>query len=114
MSITKFNWLLREKAELTQEMLAILAGTSRAHLNQVLNNMPGRGHQTRKKLVRLVWTEGHANAGERILTDEMLNELGWDENGKLLHSVAQPVRGTFPVEQISETSRSNKNNGETV
>lgn len=109
MSIGRFNWLLREKAELTQEMLAILAGMSRAHLNQVLNNVPGRGYQTRKRLARLVWSEGHERAGERILTEEMLHELGWDANGKLLAPPARLVRGTFHREQTE-----NQTNGEKV
>lgn len=58
---------------LTQAALASAIGSSRAHVCLVLNNTPGRGRLTRKKLAPLL------TPSERAL-------LGWST-------------GTFPVEQ---------------
>lgn len=49
---------------LNTEKLARLIGTGRAHLTDVLNNMPGHGHFTRPKLFP-------------HLTDEEIQLLGW-------------------------------------
>ena len=54
--------------------LARAIGSSRAHVCLVLNNTPGRGHYTRRKLA------GHLTERERRL-------LGWGPSGQL-----------FPVE----------------
>lgn len=80
----RFYWLLAQQ-ELNSVMLAALVGTSRAHLNRVLNNTPGRGHFTRRKLAGLAWTAPHPNAGTYVLTGEMLGELGWDRSGKIMN-----------------------------
>lgn len=82
--LDRFYWLLQEQ-ELNTTMLAALAETGRAHLNQVLNNKPGRGHTTRRKLAQLTWTFPHPNAGTYVLTEEMLGELGWDRSGKIMN-----------------------------
>lgn len=47
------NWEIHRRLHgrgLTQKKLAALAGTGRAHVSQVLNNKPGRGHLTRRRL----------------------------------------------------------------
>ena len=64
---------LRERG-VRQEDLAERIGSSRAHVCQVLNGVPGRGHRTRKKLAPL-------------LTERERTILGWTTEGKL-----------FPVE----------------
>ena len=55
----------------TQADLAKAIGSSRAHVCQVLNGVPGRGGKTRKKLAPL-------------LTEAECNLLGWDSKGNLL------------------------------
>jgi hypothetical protein len=50
----------------TVETLAVKIHSSRSHVNQVLANKPGRGGQTRKKLIPL-------------LTDEEIAALGWEK-----------------------------------
>lgn len=54
----------------TQAKLAAAIGSSRAHVSLVLNNTPGRGYRTRKKLAPL-------------LTARELDLLGWDAIGQL-------------------------------
>jgi hypothetical protein len=57
--------------------LAAEIESGRSHVNQVLNNVPGRGYQTRRKLVSLF---------RRNFTywRDFLITLGWDENGNRL------------------------------
>lgn len=62
----------------TQARLAAHIGSGRAHVSQVLNNVPGRGHRTRKKLAPL-------------LTQRELDLLGWTATGTRAR--------VFPVER---------------
>lgn len=45
----KFYKLLRERG-MTATLLAELSGTGRSHLSEVLNNKPGHGGHTRRKI----------------------------------------------------------------
>lgn len=67
----KFLSLLHERG-LTVERLAEFAKSGRAHVTQVLANVPGRGNLTRPKLVP------HLTADELAL-------LGWNARGEVLH-----------------------------
>ena len=60
---------LRERG-VRQEDLAERIGSGRSHVCQVLNNVPGRGGRTRKKLAPL-------------LTPRELTLLGWAFDGRL-------------------------------
>lgn len=76
MPIAKFTSLLHERG-LTQADLARVAGSHRSHVNQTLNNVPGRGPFTRKKLAPYLTTAERA-------------ALGWDEHGHLVpHGMLQ-------------------------
>ena len=72
----------------TVEALAENISSSRAHVTQVLNNVPGRGHQTRRKLARLF------KANFTYWRDLLLT-LGWDENGNRLTGGDQAVNGVM-------------------
>lgn len=65
--------LLHARGENTTTLAAKIC-SSRTHVGQVLNNDPGRGGQTRRKLAPL-------------LTPEELALAGWDQAGNLLSSV---------------------------
>lgn len=54
---------------LTVAKLAALIGSGRAHVNQVINNKPGRGHFTRRRLIP------HLAAAEKAA-------LGWTFHGE--------------------------------
>jgi len=69
-------WLLSCQNDQTGQPLTIATlarriGSSYAHVNRVLANAPGRGHQTRRKLAPL-------------LSEPVLRELGWDKSGALV------------------------------
>jgi transcriptional regulator with XRE-family HTH domain len=68
------NWPLSDSLRargVRQEDLAVCIGSSRSHVCQVLNGVPGRGHQTRKKLAPL-------------LTPDERELLGWTPDGELV------------------------------
>lgn len=62
-----------EGGPMTITRLAREAGVGRAHLSQVLHNVPGRGGHTRRKIAPRLTT------AERLL-------LGWDNTGKRCQS----------------------------
>ena len=67
------NWRLLKSLKLRGESTSGLAskiGSNRCHVSQVLNNIPGRGGKTRRKLAKL-------------LTAEELALAGWEADGKL-------------------------------
>lgn len=88
----KFYWLLREPRDAqgrpvwSVERLAAAAGSSRAHVTEVLNNVPGHGHRTRGRLVRVLM----ANF---TYWRDMLVVLGWSESGELRETVSQLTFG---------------------
>jgi hypothetical protein len=57
-------------ARMTTTLLAALAGVGRCHLCQVINNMPGRGGKTRRRLFP-------------YLTYEEIKALGWERDYEL-------------------------------
>jgi len=67
----KFHRLLHSRfdektgARMTTTLLAEQAGTGRCHLSQVINSVPGRGSQTRRRLFP-------------HLTYEEIQALGWE------------------------------------
>jgi hypothetical protein len=78
--------------------LATAIGSNRAHVNSVLTNAPGRGYQTRRKLVKLFIREFPG------MWRAMVASLNWTESGEI---VPQNVpRGTLDVVQnaIPETA----------
>ncbi|MEN6533345.1 MAG: hypothetical protein ABFD89_06760 [Bryobacteraceae bacterium] len=81
----KFYWLLHEPRDgrglpcWTVAMLAREIGSGRAHVTEVLNNVPGHGGKTRRKLVAVF--RGHFPYWR-----EMLAALGWTECGELLNA----------------------------
>jgi len=89
------NWqfyrLLHERrdekngARMTVSRLAALAGSGRAHVNQVLNNVPGRGFWTRRRLFP-------------HLTEEEVRLLGWsDEYNRWRRS----TRNNVPISEAA-------------
>lgn len=64
MKNVKFYQLLHAR-EMNTTLLAQLAGTSRAHLTEVLNNKPGRGHVTRRKIFPWILPEEASALGWR-------------------------------------------------
>lgn len=75
---------------LTAQKLAKQVGCGRSHLSQVLNNKPGRGGQTRRKL-------------RPLLTPEEIQLLGWpleqSSTGNIVpdaQTAAQQHRPTTP------------------
>lgn len=78
----RFHSLLRqcwwEEERLNVTRLAEGLMTNRAHLSDVLNNKPGRGHQVRKKVVTFL--QKHAPE----MAPQILVELGWDSAGKIV------------------------------
>lgn len=85
----RFKWLLSEQGH-NQKSLAATLNCGLSHLNQVLNNHPGRGGQTRRKVAKWV----AESCGEK--SAEMLKELGWDAAGNMV------PQGTSHVEQQGE------------
>jgi transcriptional regulator with XRE-family HTH domain len=75
----RLEWLMRRRG-ITQEKLAAMILSSRAHVSEVLANKPRHGRLTRPKLAGL----REIDSGAWTLTDEMLQELGWDRAGRLL------------------------------
>jgi hypothetical protein len=98
----KFHRLLHSRfdektgARMTTTLLAALAGVGRCHLCQVINNVPGRGGKTRRRLFP-------------HLTSEEIKALGWEREYELW-SRHQPDRqclrstqNIVPNETISES-----------
>ena len=74
----------------TVERLALSIGSTRAHVTEVLNNVPGHGGRTRRRLVLVIrWNFDHWR--------EMLSALGWAEDGSLKDEgkASNVPRGTF-------------------
>ena len=61
----------------TTSALAASIQSGRAHVTEVLNNEPGHGHQTRRKLAAVF----KANF---TFWRDLLLALGWDEGGNIL------------------------------
>lgn len=83
------NWELHKSLHargLNQTRLARLAHTGRSHVSEVLNNKPGHGGQTRKKLAQ-------------FLTESELALLGWDKEGNVV------PHGT--LSQLTEEQKAN-------
>jgi hypothetical protein len=82
----KFYCLMRDprgadnKPIWTVARLAREMGSSRAHVAEVLNNVPGHGHRTRPKLISVL-------RSNFAFWRDMVAALGWDERGKLLVTV---------------------------
>ena len=76
------------------QRLATEIGSSRSHVTEVLNNQPGHGHQTRRKLVRLF---------RRNFTywPDLLLALGWTVEGKIV------LRGTLEIAGDSQSPIAN-------
>lgn len=72
----------------TIEKLATAISGNRGHVNDVLNNKPGHGGQTRRKLAALFQKDFPSWRA-------MLATLGWDESGNLV------PQGTSDVQQNS-------------
>lgn len=93
----RFQYLLEQERDgrgrrlWTVERLAQAICSNRAHVNQVLNNKPGRGHQTRRKLVGVLKSNFES-------WREMLAALGWTESGELVPQLGPLVpQGTLHV-----------------
>src|SRR5208282_2785329 len=98
----KFHRLLHSRfdektgARMTTTLLAERAGVGRCHLCQVINNVPGRGGKTRRRLFP-------------HLTYEEIKALGWEREFELwsMHSPDRtclcPTRNNVPNEAISES-----------
>lgn len=110
----KFYFLLHElragnRPRWTIEKIAAEIYVNRSHLTDVLNNKPGHGAQTRPKLIKFF----KAKFRKQRRWQEILEALGWDENGCLMATSPRPSapkaekgadlsnvgRATFPVEQ---------------
>lgn len=78
----RVNKLLRHRGSGIKH-LAELIGSSHAHVSQVMNNKPGRGGQTRRKLAAL-------------LTDRELALVGWGREGRLV-----PQDTNFQAETVA-------------
>lgn len=84
------NWQLLRALKLRKQGIRSLAaaiGSNRCHVSQVLNNIPGRGGQTRRKLAKL-------------MTAEELKLAGWDANG---NQVAQDARDR--ITRVDESAK---------
>jgi hypothetical protein len=95
----KLHQLLRAHG-LDACILALRIGSAKTHVSQILNNVPGRGAHTRRKLAR-----------ELADVPGALEMLGWDAKGKLLNppnvlcGTNSHVEQTAPFDAESEGTR---------
>lgn len=95
----RFQYLLeqvrdeRGKRRWTVARIAERIGSNRSHVNEVLNNKPGHGYRTRRKLV------GFFKANFENW-NELLAALGWKEDGGFV------PRGTLQMEHSDSNSES--------
>lgn len=82
--------LLRSR-RMTVGELARRIGAGRTHVQLVLSNVPGRGHQTRRKLAP-------------HLTAEELRALGWGPDGSLVNGGATKSRLFFGFRRSEKNS----------
>jgi hypothetical protein len=107
MNNKKLHWLIGEQREgrrpkWTVAKIAAAIYSGRAHVTQVLNNEPGRGGQTRAKLIKFFRKEFPETS------EQILESLGWVRAGLAIVPVGPSVEkvpgGTFHVEQPATKS----------
>ncbi len=94
----RLHWLLGEardkrgRRRWTIERIADEVCMGRAHLSQVLGNKPGRGRNTRRRLVKFF-------KQEYVRTwPQILEALGWDAAGEVKPQTANlKLQGNVPV-----------------
>jgi len=71
----------------TVSLMATELNCNRSRLTDTLNNLPGHGYYTRRRVIeRLAQMAGQVGAPQ---VNEFLEALGWDENGMVINRVAE-------------------------
>lgn len=98
------NWRLHQAMKargMDTKLLAILIDSSRTHVSQVLNNKPGRGGQTRRKLAE-------------HLTPAELELAGWDRAGNIVPRGTLSQAEDLNLPAASAERREGTNSGQLI